>query len=195
MCDNIRVDRIYRKFRNNNIKWTRISQIDKNIFIGGVPFPESNSYEVDKSPHYLLQKYKINYIISITSDHVDWNIPKNIRYIHFVMDDNERVNINNIFDISANFIREAVDNGGRILIHCQAGMSRSVSLVCAYYLKFGLPSPGGRYKVLFRERATLEQIIDFIRSSRNFAMPNRGFLCQLMNYEMDLKRKSLKRSL
>lgn len=30
------------------------------------------------------------------------------------------------------FIERAIDSGGRIYVHCQMGISRSVTVVCAY---------------------------------------------------------------
>lgn len=38
-------------------------------------------------------------------------------------------------DSALNFIDESIKNNQNILIHCQAGVSRSVAIACAYIMK------------------------------------------------------------
>ena len=64
------------------------------------------------------------------------------------------------------FMHSAIGGGGRLLVHCAAGGSRSVALVMAYLLAFdGQPSAAAA--------------LDHVRKVRPFADPNFGFVEQL----------------
>lgn len=64
-------------------------------------------------------------------------------------------------------VREA---GGRALVHCHEGKSRSVSLCLAYFMT--------------REKRTLAEGLAFVKSRRPQARPNAGFLKQLLQLEL-----------
>ena len=70
-------------------------------------------------------------------------------------------------------IRAARDAGQRVLIHCAAGRSRSVSMVIGYLLGTN-HSP------------TVGAALAFIRTKRSCASPNPGFMTQLQAMETDL---------
>ena len=55
--------------------------------------------------------------------------------------------------------------GGKLLIHCYQGVSRSVSLIVAY--------------IMWRDRLTYHDALDIVRRTRGIARPNIGFQCQL----------------
>ena len=66
-------------------------------------------------------------------------------------------------------------SGDVILIHCKFGISRSVSLVIAYLIKyFGY---------------TVQKALNYIQVRRNTIKPNKGFLDQLAEYEKLVKEK------
>ncbi|XP_057712519.1 dual specificity protein phosphatase 12 [Corythoichthys intestinalis] len=67
------------------------------------------------------------------------------------------------------FIQEAVDGGGAALIHCQAGRSRSATIVTAYLMK--------RYKLCFAEA------YQRLKSVKQDVQVNSGFEEQLCLYE------------
>ncbi|GMT31205.1 hypothetical protein PFISCL1PPCAC_28878, partial [Pristionchus fissidentatus] len=66
------------------------------------------------------------------------------------------------------FIDRAVKSGGRIVVHCEVGMSRSVTMVAAYLMK--------RFE--WDERKAVTQI----QLHRPIAFPNEGFVAQLRVY-------------
>ncbi|XP_077472095.1 dual specificity protein phosphatase 12 [Stigmatopora argus] len=68
------------------------------------------------------------------------------------------------------FIQEAVDGGGAALIHCQAGRSRSATVVTAYLMK--------RYKLCFTEA------YQRLKTVKQDVQVNRGFEEQLCLYEI-----------
>ena len=71
------------------------------------------------------------------------------------------------FDDSVKFIDECIKSGGKILVHCSYGISRSASIVIAYLIKTGL---------------TYTEAYDFVKSKRDLIEPNKGFKKQLLVY-------------
>ncbi|XP_078421856.1 dual specificity protein phosphatase 2 [Cetorhinus maximus] len=81
-------------------------------------------------------------------------------------------------DISAWF-REAIDfidsvknSGGRVLVHCQAGISRSATICMAYLIR--------------TQRVRLEEAFDFVKQRRGVISPNFGFMGQLLQFETEV---------
>uniref|UniRef100_A0A3Q3IL87 Dual specificity protein phosphatase n=1 Tax=Monopterus albus TaxID=43700 RepID=A0A3Q3IL87_MONAL len=74
------------------------------------------------------------------------------------------------FDMSVNFypaaefIHKALTGGGKVLVHCTVGVSRSATLVLAY--------------LMIRQNLTLVEAIKTVKDHRG-VIPNRGFLRQL----------------
>ncbi|CDW54608.1 dual specificity phosphatase [Trichuris trichiura] len=73
------------------------------------------------------------------------------------------------FDIVADKIKITKDKGGRTLVHCVAGVSRSPTLCMAYLIKY--------------ERCSLRQAYKTVKASRPIVHPNVGFWKQLIEYE------------
>ncbi|KJE97610.1 dual specificity protein phosphatase 9 [Capsaspora owczarzaki ATCC 30864] len=71
------------------------------------------------------------------------------------------------------FIDSAIEGGGAVLVHCQAGISRSSTFVAAY--------------LMFKHNYTVEQALGIIRDARPIISPNPGFRRQLGEYEQRLK--------
>jgi hypothetical protein len=76
------------------------------------------------------------------------------------------------FEVCSGFIAEALDQGGAILVHCQAGQSRSPSVVAAYLMR--------------KERLTAECALNSIRRVRSVICPNPGFVDQLQALQLRL---------
>lgn len=95
--------------------------------------------------------------------------PPNFRSRRFFLDDDPNVPINRIFPQTNAFIWACLKREQGVLVHCYAGISRSVTVVVAFLMwLFGM-SPS--------------QAIAFIRRIRPQANPNRGFRSQLLQYE------------
>ena len=65
-------------------------------------------------------------------------------------------------------IREEAERGGRVLVHCVAGVSRSVSVVIAYLVTF---------------YCDLGTACRHVRTIRPWARPNNNFMQQLVRWE------------
>uniref|UniRef100_A0A8C7NNL3 Dual specificity protein phosphatase n=1 Tax=Oncorhynchus mykiss TaxID=8022 RepID=A0A8C7NNL3_ONCMY len=82
------------------------------------------------------------------------------------------------FDMSVNFypaaefIHRALSSGGKVLVHCAVGVSRSATLVLAY--------------LMIRQNLTLVDAIKAVKDHRG-VIPNRGFLRQLNGLDSILR--------
>ena len=61
------------------------------------------------------------------------------------------------------------DSSGRVLVHCQAGISRSATICLAYLMK--------------RKRLRLDEAFEFVRRRRSIISPNFSFMGQLLQFE------------
>ncbi|XP_045584788.1 dual specificity protein phosphatase 18 [Procambarus clarkii] len=73
------------------------------------------------------------------------------------------------FDSISDKIQDVRGRGGRVLVHCVAGVSRSPALVLAYLVKYADMS--------------LRQAFFHVRSARPNIRPNAGFFSQLIDFE------------
>lgn len=88
--------------------------------------------------------------------------------------DNE--NLIQYFDETNDFIQQTYKAGGRILIHCQAGVSRSAAVLAACLMK--------------SKKIKRDEALDIIKRKRSCIALNDGFMEQLdlyhdLNYEVD----------
>ena len=111
----------------------------------------------------------IGVIINASNSHYVVNSLKTVHCID--IDDDPSVCINEYFGKVCDIINSNPDT--KILIHCQNGVSRSVTLVLCY---------------LLTRNMNLRECILFLKSKRAFqyTRPNRGFFKQLLIYENNI---------
>lgn len=96
----------------------------------------------------------------------------NVNYHSVLIDDNAgNENIAQHFNASFEFIESARIQGGA-LVHCNAGVSRSASIVIAYLMR--------------KHELSYQQAFDFVRAKRACADPRPLFVDQLKAYELQL---------
>jgi len=98
--------------------------------------------------------------------------PVKIQYKGLNISDLPQFPISRHFEECTEFVENGLSNGGRVLVHCLMGMSRSATIVLAYLM---------RYKKMCALEA-LKSVLEH-RDIR----PNDGFLKQLCDYEMKLR--------
>lgn len=74
-----------------------------------------------------------------------------------------------LIEIAYNFINQVVSNDQRVLVHCMAGMSRSVSMVTYFLMK--------------KHHLSFDSSFNYIKKQRAIANPNDSFQLQLRNYQ------------
>lgn len=100
--------------------------------------------------------------------------PHGIKYKGLKLLDVAQTNIAKHFNEVVEFIDEALAEGGKVLVNCQMGMSRSSTCVLAY--------------LMLRQQMTAEMALNEVRKHRN-VRPNEGFLRQLAELDTRLKRE------
>lgn len=75
------------------------------------------------------------------------------------------------------FVSEMVrQNGGKVLVHCHAGVSRSATICIAY--------------LMYYKHLTMDQAYDYLKARRHIINPNWNFMTQLQEYEKQLNANS-----
>jgi len=112
----------------------------------------------------------ITHIVNI-SEHGN-TFPHKIEYFRLPLDDNVTTNLLQHFNQTYDFIKNALDSGGCVLIHCNLGISRSSTITLAYLMKY--------------KKWNLQYAYNFLKAIRTCASPNSGFLRQLSEWEVDI---------
>lgn len=112
-----------------------------------------------------LDKFHIKAIISL-GDIREYCKYDDISYMNIDIYDDKDEDIQKYFEATHGFINDAK---GNILVHCRAGISRSVTIVIAYLVsEFDM---------------TVQEALQHIRKIRPCAHPNSGFMKQLIAYQ------------
>lgn len=96
-----------------------------------------------------------------------------ISYCGVEASDHPQFDLSQYFCSTASFIKPALTQNGKVLVHCAMGVSRSGALVLAF--------------LMMCENLTLTDAIIAVRLNRDIC-PNSGFLEQLRTLENNLKR-------
>ncbi|XP_077977271.1 dual specificity protein phosphatase 18-like [Glandiceps talaboti] len=114
----------------------------------------------------------ITFIVNATQTATKPPTGLDIRTMQVPVNDVPTALLSPYFDRVADKIREEKLRGGRTLVHCVAGVSRSTTLCIVYLMK--------------HESLSLREAHDYIKARRSVIRPNLGFWKQLINYEMRL---------
>lgn len=131
----------------------------------------------DATNESVLEENNITHIISIhNSPSKDL---KKMKYLLVTAMDNHTENLSQHFHKCNDFIHEARVKGGGVLIHCLAGVSRSVTITVAYIMT--ITHMGWR------------DALGVVRTGRACANPNHGFQRQLLTFEHEKLKHERKR--
>lgn len=125
--------------------------------------------------HKLIQ-LNVSHVVSIIENPPPH--PTRFTYLNIQKPDIESTDLYSHFDEACQFIDSAIIQAGRAcLVHCQAGMSRSATIVIAWIMK--------TFKL------TAEDAEDFVREKRPIILPNKGFRMQLQQWEDTLRKRKV----
>jgi len=139
-----------------------ISEIIPGLYLSG---------EEIASNKELLKQKQITTIINMTT-HVLSTYGDEFKYFCFPLVDQGDCDIKQYFVDTFKIIDEALSNNQNILVHCQAGISRSATIVIAYIMR--------------KQNKKMGESLKFVQSKRSCVSPNLGFCGQLLKYENEL---------
>ncbi|KAH1167966.1 dual specificity protein phosphatase 7 [Mauremys mutica] len=121
----------------------------------------------------VLGKYGIKYILNVTP-----NLPNmfehngEFKYKQIPISDHWSQNLSQFFPEAIAFIDEARTKKCGILVHCLAGISRSVTVTVAYLMQ--------------KMNLSLNDAYDFVKRKKSNISPNFNFMGQLLDFERTL---------
>jgi protein-tyrosine phosphatase len=147
---------------NHDIDAAVASEILPYVFIGN---------QRDASSKEKLMELGITHILNVTS-HLPLHFENDgIEYKRLPASDSGSQNLKQYFAEAISFIDDARDKNGKVLVHCQAGVSRSPTIVAAY--------------LMARSHKSLQEAFAFIREQRPIVAPNINFMGQLLEFEQN----------
>ena len=167
------------KFKNN-IFWRESISLEPNSYefaeIDVEPAQILDYLYLGSEEHSANEKVlKINGITSILNVATGCEnlFEDSFSYKNLSVQDNCETDIAEIFDESISFIEKTRENGGKIFVHCQAGVSRSASVCVAFLMK--------KYNL------TVTQALEKVRQKRRIVAPNFSFMVQLERFYTHLQ--------
>ncbi|KAG8052099.1 hypothetical protein GUJ93_ZPchr0001g33079 [Zizania palustris] len=147
----------------------RPSVVINNLFIGGALAARSM---------YTLQHLGITHILCLCSNEIgqsDSQFPDLFEYKNFSISDDDDANISDLFEEASVFIDHVDHVGGKVLVHCFEGKSRSATIVLSY--------------LMLRKGFTLVKAWNLLKKVHRRAQPNDGFAKALLALDRKLHGK------
>ncbi|XP_049865836.1 LOW QUALITY PROTEIN: dual specificity protein phosphatase Mpk3-like [Pectinophora gossypiella] len=139
-------------------------EILPNLYLGN----STNSEDCDA-----LARHNIKYVLNVTPDLPNtFEAAGGVNYLKIPIADHWSQNLAVHFPQAIRFIEEAMSARCGVLVHCVAGVSRSVTVTLAYLMQ--------------RHRLCLRDAFELVRSRKTDIAPNFHFMRQLHSFERDL---------
>merc|ERR1712088_479161 len=139
------------------------SQVTPFLFLGNMK---------DASDANGLTRLGVDHVLNVTAVSPTYDMSETITYKQLHAADNGYQNLKQYFEEAFDFIDLARSRGGSVLIHCQAGVSRSPTIAVAYLIKQFPMSLVDAYK--------------FVKNRRSIISPNLNFMGQLLEFEQGI---------
>lgn len=153
------------------------SEITNRLYVGDLPSASNNE---------AMKEQGITHIVSVINGAYEL-FPNEFEYKIIHINDDPWVDIKTYFKESNEFIESALSKPDtKVMIHCQRGVSRSVTLLLAYLIY----KHNENIKIKQDEiDDTIKKILEDVKQHRPIAEPNEGFInslklyvCELNNY-------------
>ena len=128
----------------------------------------------DASDLDVLERLGVRYVLNVTSKPPVYELSPGIHYKQLEAADNSFQNLRQFFEEAFDFIDLARDNQSGVLVHCQAGISRSPTIAVAYLMK--------KYPAM-----AMADAYKFVKTRRSIISPNLNFMGQLWEFEQGLR--------
>lgn len=143
--------------------FSQIAQITDTLYLSGC-----HALKASK-----LRQLGITHVVNATKEIGDM---PDVHTIRVLVNDVPTARLSGYFDKVADKVDKVRKDGGRVLIHCVAGVSRSATLCIVYLMK--------------HHRMTLREAYNHVKSRRAVIHPNVGFFKQMLDYEKKLFGKN-----
>ncbi len=120
-----------------------------------------------------LKEHGITRVLNVTSSVPNQFEREGFTYKQIKVEDSHDVNMMQYLPEAFRFIEDAKDSGAKVLVHCHAGMSRSVTVIIAYLMK--------------HYEHTLDSAYEFVKERKSDISPNFSFMGQLLEYDRALR--------
>jgi len=133
----------------------------------------------------VLRENSITHILSVTQHPLIYpKLPgqagkEGLTVLHIPLMDTARADLLGLLVTSTGFIQGVVESPEKdwnVLVHCVEGISRSVSVVCAYLIS--------------AKGYTAAEAVDCVKSRRSISCPNPGFMAQLYKWAERLEEET-----
>nr|KAF6427443.1 dual specificity phosphatase 4 [Rousettus aegyptiacus] len=116
----------------------------------------------------MLDALGITALLNVSSDCPN-HFEGHYQYKCIPVEDNHKADISSWFMEAIEYIDAVKECRGRVLVHCQAGISRSATICLAY--------------LMMKKRVRLEEAFEFVKQRRSIISPNFSFMGQLLQFE------------
>ncbi|GMI55376.1 hypothetical protein ScalyP_jg308 [Parmales sp. scaly parma] len=116
-----------------------------------------------------LRELGITHILNTAAD-VENAFPELFIYCKISMEDSEQQEFEGVFDYAFKFINRVEEIGGRVFIHCSAGVSRAATIAIGY--------------MIYYEKMALLDAFLYVKNKRHIIDPNSNFMYQLALLEL-----------
>ncbi|XP_057431796.1 protein-tyrosine-phosphatase MKP1-like isoform X2 [Lotus japonicus] len=116
--------------------------------------------------HQLLRQNGITHVLNCVGFVCPEYFKSDFVYKTLWLHDSPTEDITSILYDVFDYFEDVREQGGRVLVHCCQGISRSTALVIAY--------------LMWRKGQSFEDAFQFVKSARAVTNPNMGFACQLL---------------
>ncbi|NWH73697.1 DUS4 phosphatase, partial [Piaya cayana] len=116
----------------------------------------------------MLDALGITALLNVSSDCPN-HFEGHYQYKCIPVEDNHKADISSWFMEAIEYIDAVKECCGRVLVHCQAGISRSATICLAY--------------LMMKKRVKLEEAFEFVKQRRSIISPNFSFMGQLLQFE------------
>uniref|UniRef100_A0A8C4U2N4 Dual specificity phosphatase 28 n=1 Tax=Falco tinnunculus TaxID=100819 RepID=A0A8C4U2N4_FALTI len=120
----------------------------------------------------LLTREGVTFCVNVTRQQPFPGLQR-VRGIRVPVFDDPAEDLYRYFEQCSDAIEEAVKSGGKCLVYCKNGRSRSAAICTAYLMR--------------HRKLPLKDAFETVKSARPVVEPNAGFWSQLQRYEEDLQ--------